>query len=160
MPNRRNTAVAVALALVGLTLSSLGACSTPYQKMGLRGGVGAVQISSNIAQVSARGMTGTDPDKIQRYALRKAAETTLANGYELFEVISVTDRSRSTQGVAGYTGNGIGASGFPQVGLAVPFIRPGETLMIRMSHGSAADHADATIFDARDVLAHLDRKHG
>lgn len=143
-------------AMAGLLTAQLAACATPYQPMGLRGGVGAVQITSNVAQVSARGVTGSDPDKIQRYALRKAAETTLASGYDLFEIISVTDRTRSAQGVAGYTGTGLGpAGGLPSLGLALPFIKPGETLLIRMSRGAAPAAGDGVIFDAHDVLAHL-----
>ena len=66
-----------ALAALALGALHLAACATPYQELGgLRGGVRAVQITSNIAQVTARGTSATDPDKVQRYALRKAAETT------------------------------------------------------------------------------------
>ena len=153
------TFAAVAASL-GLASLQLAACATPYQEMGLRGGVKAVQITSNLAQVTARGVTGTDPDKIQRYALRKAAETTLAAGYDQFEVVSISDRSRSIQGVAGYTSGGIsGAGGFPALGLSMPFVKPGETLLIRMSHGRGDGAGETTLFDAREVVDHLDAPH-
>ena len=144
------------MGLVGAVLPALAGCATPYQDMGLRGGVRAVQISSDIAQVTARGSTVTDADKIEQYALRKAAEATLAAGYDHFEVVSASDRSRTLQGVAGYAAPGL--HGFPSVGLTMPFIRPGETMLIRMSRGPGAEGSGATIFDARDVVNHLGRR--
>ena len=143
---RRRAAALLAAAL------TLGGCATPYQSMGLRGGVRATQISSNIAQVTARGSFVTDADKIEQYVLRKAAETTLAAGYDRFEVLSVSDRSRNIQGVAGYTA--FQASGFPSGGISLPFVRPGETLLIRMSRNGDPAGGN-TLFDARDVLDHL-----
>jgi hypothetical protein len=142
-----------AFAALVLGAAQLAACATPYQELGLRGGVKAVQITANIAQVTARGTVTTDPDKVQRYALRKAAETTVAAGYDLFEVVADTDRSRSSQAAAGYTTGGIG--GFPALGLSMPFIKPGQTFLIRMSRGPMPEAAGPTIFDARQVIAHL-----
>ncbi len=135
-------------------LLSLGACATPYQPMGLSGGVKATEITSNIAQVAARGSFLTDPDKVEQYVLRKAAEITVANGYDRFEVLSSTDRSRSLQAVAGYAG--FAGGGYPTGGLSLPFVRPGESVLIRMSRNGEAV-GGATQFDARDVLAHLAR---
>lgn len=152
----RLDAIIGASALAGFL--ALGGCATPYQDMGLRGGVRAVQITGSIAQVTARGTSATDPDRIERYALRKAAEATIAAGYDHFEVVSAGDRSRTVQGVAGY-----GASawhGFPTVGLNVPFVRPGETLLIRMSRGAPADASGAAVFDAGEVLQHLGGRRG
>ena len=145
---------AAAFAAVAFSASQLAACATPYQELGhFRGGVRAVQITSNIAQVTARGSAATDPDKVQRYALRKAAETTVAAGYDLFEVVADVDRSRTGQAAAGYTTGGIG--GFPALGLSMPFVKPGQTFLIRMSRGPILEGAGPTVFDARQVIAHL-----
>ena len=146
------------MVLIGAACAALTGCATPYQDMGLRGGVRAVQITSDIAQVTARGSTVTDADKIEQYALRKAAETTLAAGYDHFEVVSASDRSRTLHGVAGYAAPGL--HGFPSVGLTMPFIRPGETMLIRMSRGAPADASGATVFDAREVVDHLGPRRG
>jgi hypothetical protein len=151
--NRSPFPARIALTAVALGASlQLAACATPYQPMGLRGGVKSVQITSDVAQVTARGSSLTDPDAVQRYALRKAAETTIAAGYDCFEVVSTADRSRTTQGVAAYSAPGL--HGFPTMGVSMPFVRPGETFLIRMSRGRPAPDA-GMVFDARDVLDHL-----
>lgn len=138
-------------ALAGLAALALAGCATPYQKMGALGGVKSVEIASDMAQVTARGSIGTDPDRIERYVLRKAAETTLAAGYDHFWVVSVSDRSRSIQAFAGY--GAISSQSLPTGGFSLPFVRPGETVLIRMSRGGG--QPGATVFDARDVLDHL-----
>ena len=142
-----------ALAGLGMAALALAGCATPYQKMGALGGVKSVEIASDMAQVTARGSIGTDPDRIERYVIRKSAETTLAAGYDHFWVVSVGDRSRTIQGFAGYTAAAF--QGLPSAGFSLPFVRPGETVLIRMSRGAAAAQAGATVFDARDVLDHL-----
>lgn len=151
---RAGRRLAAAAMGIGATLA-LTACATPYQPMGLGGGVRSVQIESDIAQITARGTMLTDADKVEQYVLRKAAETTLASGYDHFEVVSVSDRTRTFQAAGGYTG--FTGTSFPSGGLTLPFIRPGETILIRMSRGPSAA-SGVTVFDARDVLAHLGPK--
>jgi transposase InsO family protein len=143
-------------AVLGLAACQLVACATPYKEMGVGGGVREVQITSDIAQVTARGTALTDPDKIEQYVLRKAAETTLAAGYDNFEIISSADRSHTIQGIAGYSAAGM--SGLPTAGVNLPFTRPGETVLIRMSFANASA-GGATVFNAREVIAHLAAKH-
>jgi len=139
---------------LGLAACQLCACATPYKEMGVGGGVRGVLITSNIAQVTARGSVATDPDKIEQYVLRKAAETTLAAGYDCFEILSSSDRSRNIQGVVGYTAAGY--SGLPTAGLNLPFTRPGETVLIRMAYANApGGDSGAAVFNAREVIAHL-----
>jgi hypothetical protein len=148
-----------ALTALLLGAAHLTACATPYQELdAIRGGVRSVQITANIAQVTARGSTATDPDKVQRYALRKAAETTVAAGYDLFEVVADTDRSRSGQAGAGYTTGGLG--GFPALALTMPFVKPGQTFLIRMSRGAMPNSAGPTMFDARQVIEHIGGRRG
>lgn len=147
--------LAAAVGLAAAAALTLSGCATPYQKMGLRGGVRAVRLESDLAQVTARGSPLTDADTIERYILRKAAETTLAAGYDHFEVVSVSDRTRTMQGVAGYmtaVGNGL-----PSAGLSLPFVRPGETVMIRMMRGPVQAAPGGVVFDAQDLLDHLGR---
>jgi hypothetical protein len=142
-------------ALAALAALALAGCATPYQKMGAFGGVKSVEIASDMAQVTARGAIGTDPDAIERYVLRKAAETTLAAGYDHFWVVSMGDRSRTIQGFAGY--GAISSQSLPTGGFSLPFVRPGETILIRMTRGPG--QSGATVFDARDVLDHLAGPH-
>jgi hypothetical protein len=149
----RPRAGAVALMTASMAAAlALAGCATPYQKMGMNGGVRAVQLQTDLAQVTARGSPVTDADTIERYVLRKAAETTLQAGYDHFEIVSSSDRTRTFQGFAGYM-RAVG-EGLPTAGVTVPFIRPGETVLIRMQTGAAAP-TGAVVFDARDLLAHL-----
>ena len=61
------------LAVLAIGLS-VAACATPYQKMGLLGGVEAHRISDDTFQIIAKGNDYTSRANIQRYALRKAAD--------------------------------------------------------------------------------------
>lgn len=124
-------------------------CATPYQSMGLTGGVAARQISSDTAQITARGNAYTDPDTIQQYALRKASETTINAGFDTFEIL--TDADRSLHGAAG---SAYGNNGYA-FGSSWQMIKPGETFMIKMRKGPLPSDAPANMFDAHDVLAHL-----
>ncbi|MFT4076878.1 MAG: hypothetical protein QM647_15235 [Asticcacaulis sp.] len=131
-------AVAFAVTLTG--------CATKYQEMGFTGGVSAAQITSDTVQITARGNGYTDPDTIQRYALRKAAETTLSAGFDNFEILSDADRSRKEGFSTGSYGRGYAFASNYQI------IKPGQTFMIKMRHGPIPDGASAMVFDAHEVV--------
>lgn len=138
-------AVAVAGALAG--------CATPYQEMGFLGGVEGVRITGDTAQITARGNAYTPPEIIQRYALRKAAELTVNAGYDLFEIQGEQNQTRVGSTSTGYaTGDWNSAFG---VSTTTPIIKPGQTLMIRMSKGALPETRPAGLYDAHEVLAFL-----
>ena len=142
--------VLLAAATVGILMAS---CATPYQEMGILGGVRATRISEDVIQVRAQGNAYTDPDRIQQYALRKAAEETLANGYDLFVIGGEIDRSRigsETLAVANGSKNAAWATGF-----SMPIIKPGETLLVRMLKGPKPSPVPAGLFDAHEVVKYL-----
>lgn len=74
-----------------LLACALAACSTPYQTMGIMGGVESQQITGTTYRIVARGNTGGTT--IQDYTLLKAAETTKAAGGTHFAIISASDAS-------------------------------------------------------------------
>src|SRR5215468_7671733 len=78
-----------------LAALTLGACATPYQEIGLTGGVSAVQLDESTLRISGRGNAFTDAATIQNYVLLKAAEETSRRGYDMFMVISANDVSRA-----------------------------------------------------------------
>ena len=132
---------------------ALGACATPYQEMGALGGVRATRITDDTAQITASGNAYTDPDAIQRYALRRAAEETVSDGFDFFRIGTEADRTRvGSQSFAYATGNRYSLWGS---GFTMPIVKPGESLMIKMSKGPKPDPMPDGMFDARDVLAHL-----
>ncbi|MHB8529628.1 MAG: CC0125/CC1285 family lipoprotein [Caulobacteraceae bacterium] len=131
-------------------MGALAACSTPYQQMGVLGGVNAVRITQDTAQITARGNAYTDPDVIQRYALRRAAEETINDGYDLFRIGGDTDRSLNGSQSFGFaTGNRRSVFGSA---FSMPVIKPGETLMIKMYKGPRPDPMPDGLFDAHEVL--------
>ena len=139
--------------LWALTLLALAACETPYQETGLFGGVSAARISDDTAQIEANGNGYTDPATIQRYALRRAAEETLNDGFDLFQIETTEDVTRTGSesfGSASSTRYGVIASGF-----SMPIVKPGQVLMIRMLHGPAPDPLPEGEFDAHRVVDFL-----
>jgi hypothetical protein len=134
------------LVLLALTVA---ACATPYQEMKRDGGVLAVRISEDVVQIRAQGNGYTDADVIQRFALRKAAETTLAYGYDLFQVGEKEDRTKRDKASYRYGGSGLWAS------LAFDMDRPGQSLMIKMLKGPKPDPLPRNMYDAREVTKYL-----
>lgn len=128
-------------------------CATQYKEMGATGGVMAARIDADTFQITARGNAFTDPDTIQRFALRKAAEETIANGYDVFEVVSARDRSRTGRHSSAY---GTARGGYVVAwGSGWDIIKPGETVLIKMRRGPKPSDAPAGVFDAREVLRYM-----
>jgi hypothetical protein len=131
----------------------LAACATPYQEMGALGGVRAVRITDDTAQITASGNAYTDPDTVQRYALRRAAEETIADGFDLFRIEGSADRTAlgsTTIGSAYGTRYGAFGSAF-----TMPIIKPGETITIRMLKGPTPNPVPDGEYDAHDVVKYL-----
>lgn len=135
--------------LAAALLLGLAGCATPYQEMGFLGGVQATQVTQDTFQIAARGNAYTGADTIQRYALRKAAETTVAAGYDLFMLGDRQDRTRRATVISGDASDG-SFSGFAQT-----LVKPGETVLVKMFKGAKPADAPANLFDARDVLKYL-----
>jgi hypothetical protein len=78
----RATVLLIVLIVVGCT---------PYQDIGLMGGVEAQQVTATTFRIVARGNGYTSNTRIQDYALLKAAETTKAAGGTHFAIVSAED---------------------------------------------------------------------
>lgn len=157
--------------LTAAACSTVAACATPYQEMGFFGGVQASRIDETTVQISARGNAYTSAETISRYALRKAAEETIADGYDGFFIVSDQDRTRHStyyspgtatttySGTAMSTGyntayvSGIGTTSYtpPQ---AYTFVKPGEAVMIKMFKGPKRSDAPG-VYDAHELLRFL-----
>lgn len=137
---------------IGAALSLAG-CSTTYQRLNVLGGVQANRISEDAAQVTARGNVFTDPDVTQRYVLRRAAEETIADGYDLFRVTTDLDRTRALIGSFVYST--VEGNAFSGPGVSAAFVKPGETLIIKMSKGPRPNPMPDGEFDAREVIKYL-----
>ena len=82
-------AAAISTTIVAAFLVSLvTGCSTPYQRDGFRGGYQDMLMAEDMFQVSFRGNGYTGSDRVQRYALRRAAELSLEKGFGYFVIVS------------------------------------------------------------------------
>lgn len=155
-----------------LTLAACSAMPTPYQAAaGSRWGYEETQIESNRFRISFGGNSLTDRETVETYLLYRAAELTVEQGFDYFEVVQrATDtetRYHSTGPHHPYYGGFHVRYAYYHPrwgwrGMYDPFwddLHTRETRRyeasaeITMGAGDKPDHASA--FDARDVLANL-----
>lgn len=149
--------------------SLVTACATEYQSSGFTGGFKDTQLAPDVFRVSFSGNTFTSNDRVQDFALLRAAELTLANNAQYFAVISSTDQSRIdthvTPGSAQTTGtvSAFGNTGYysgtttyspPQVHT---YYKPGIGMMIRTFQ---AKPEGIFVFDANFVATSIREKYG
>jgi hypothetical protein len=77
-----------------LSLTLIAACTTPYQQMGVTGGVEDVQLNNDTYRIRARGNTYTDRTRVEDFVLLRSAEIALRRGYPYFVIVQETDQSR------------------------------------------------------------------
>lgn len=152
----------LAIAAMACALAVSG-CATAYGEMGFTGGVSAAQIGPNQWRITAAGNAYTDADTISDFAMRKAAETTLEQGYEWFGIVSSEDRTRSELGSfttpsttnfsASQFGNTVsGTSTTYGGGTSVySMTKPGRSMVIEMGRGQRPRGA----FDAAETLRYM-----
>ena len=121
----------------------VAACATSYQTASFTGGFKDTRLAPDVFRVSFSGNAFTSSDKVQDFALLRAAELTLANDFKYFAVMDSSDQSRTgtivtpgsaqTSGTVSAYGNTANYSGTttympPQV---TTYYRPGVGLMVR-----------------------------
>ena len=151
-------------ALIAALLLLTGCATTPtvYQAAATPAAIGYTdyKIEPGRYRVTFRGGDGAPPDQVADYALRRAAELTVREGYDWFEI---TDRSgemrppktQSTVSI-GTGGGNFGRHGGVGLGLGTSFdlgAGPSATrsLEILMGHGAKPNTPDA--YDANGVLS-------
>ena len=146
---------------------TLTACATPYQDMGYRGGVKVIQLDAHTFIVQSKGNAYTDKTMVVLYALRKAAEQTLANGDEWFRVKGGADADRrqpvvvpgssssytnaSVMGVLKMATGTATTNTYTTPGYTETYIKPGAVVVFESGRGPKPDKAK----DAREVLKYL-----
>src|SRR5438874_1599766 len=138
--------------IVGLFALGIGlcGCATPYQEIGLTGGVSATQIDETTLRISGRGNGFTDPATIQNYVLLKAAEETKRRGFDGFAILNNRDVTRvgsATFGSASAYANGNSVSAFGS-SFSAPIVKPGEDALVKMFKGPKPPDAPSNVFDA------------
>jgi hypothetical protein len=89
MSGSRLLAIALASAIFG--------CASSYQPSGssITGGFKETRLGPDVFRVTFSGNGYTPADRVQDFAMLRAAELTLANGAPFFVVMSTADRSRT-----------------------------------------------------------------
>lgn len=121
------------LILLALAVS---ACSTPYQEMGITGGVAAQQMTADTFRIVSRGNGYTDRTQVQDYTMLKAAETTKAAGGTHFRIVSAEDATKQgafvSPGQATTTFYGNTASTTYSPATVTEIVKPGQDTYIRV----------------------------
>ena len=136
-------------------------CATGYQTKGFTGGFSDTQLAPDVFRVSFSGNAYTSEDRVQDFALLRAAELCLENGLPYFTVVDSEDRSRTgtfvtqgsatTSGQATVIGNTATYSGTTTYdpGQVYNFYKPGVGLMVR---GFAEKPTNVQTFDAQFLI--------
>lgn len=103
---RRRALIPMVLALGAVTLAAACATQTPYAPVGeSRYGYSETRIEENRFRVAFTGNSLTDQETVETYLLYRAAELTLQNGYDWFEIVDRdTEASRRYVGTGPYPG--------------------------------------------------------
>jgi hypothetical protein len=156
----------IAVALVGPLVA---ACATGYQSTGFTGGFKDTQLAPDVFRVSFSGNAFTSSDRVQDFALLRAAELTLANNAQYFAVISSANQSRTdthvtpgsshTSGTVSAYGNtgyysGTTTYSAPQV---QTYHKPGVGMMIRTFQTKPEG---GVVFDASFIIDSIRTKYG
>lgn len=150
-------------ALVALTLSACATEPTLFQPAGPRGGVGfsEMRIEPGRYRVTFQGGPGAPPAQVEDYALLRAADLALAEGYDWFRVTERVTRqtgyggSSLSVGVGGasfgrHSASGVGVSTGVPLGGGPALAATLEVLM-----GKGPKPSDGDAYDARGVQRSL-----
>jgi hypothetical protein len=144
----------------------LAACATPPTVYGPAAGPQAVgftdyRIEPGRYRVTFRGGPGAPPQQVSDYALLRAADLAIADGYDWFRVADRQTMASSNGGSRLSIGAGGGNGGYHSgvgVGLGTSFDLSGGPALaqsIEVVMGKGATPRDANSYDARDVRKNI-----
>ena len=151
--------------LLPLIVAVLSGCATSYQENSFTGGYSDTQLAPDLFRVSYTGNGYSSSGRVQDFALLRAAELSLKNGFSHFSVVSAADASKvgvytapttsTTTGTATRIGQttAINANTVNSGGYSVPIHKPGVDLMIRCYKTKPGFEAFDAAFLAQSVKA-------
>jgi hypothetical protein len=93
MPRMKPSRILITtMCLVMATL--LSSCATTYHARGLAGGYSEIITSQDSFIVTFKGNEYTSTERVMQYALTRASELTIQNGYKYFYIVSSMDQTR------------------------------------------------------------------
>jgi hypothetical protein len=136
---------------------TVSACATSYQSDGFSGGFKETQLGPDIYRVSFNGNAYTSRERVQDFALLRAAELTLQSGARYFVVVSENDQTHvSTHVTPGSIQTYAGQTTYrsPRVDT---YYKPGVGMLVRLLHTKPEN---AMFFDAEFLAASIRAKYG
>jgi len=79
-----------------VSLLAVAGCATPYQSKGFTGGYSEVQLDENVFKVSFRGNGYTSKERAANFALLRAGEVALRNGFKYFIIADLSNSTRDS----------------------------------------------------------------
>ena len=146
----------------------LSGCATTFQPKGATGGYSYTALAPNVYEIYFHGNGYTSEERAKDFALLEAADITLSNGFEYFQIAAGNTRTKtqavylpqystttaSAYGSDGYaygTAHTTTYGGFPMV-----FHKPVVDITVTMHHNKPADGLS---FDAAFLKRSLDAKY-
>ena len=81
--------------ILAVLTTLISGCATKYQSVGFTGGFTETQLAPDVFRVSFSGNGYTSGDRVQDFALLRAAELMLANNFPYFVLIDSADQSQT-----------------------------------------------------------------
>jgi hypothetical protein len=151
--------------LTVLACASLAACATPthFQPVAGRGGVGfsELRIEPGRYRVTFQGGPGAPEAQVQDYALLRAADLALADGYDWFRVVDRNIRQTGYGGASvslGLGGMSFGRHSATGVGVGTGFPLSGGPLLqasLEVLMGKGPRPSGDNVYDAHAVRASI-----
>lgn len=138
----------------------LAACATSYQPMGFTGGYEETQYAPDVWQVDFRGNGYTSRQRVQDFAMLRAADLTLQSGAKYFVIISAagyssigsytTPTTSTTTGNVNFYGNSAYGSSTTTTygGQTYTYSKAAVQLQIKTFTGKPGPEVTAALFDA------------
>ena len=153
------------LRVIGLmAVLAISGCTT-YQEKGLTGGFTDTQLDDNVWEVTFNGNGYTSAQRVRDFALLRASEIALTNGYSYFAVADDRDSSKtSTQQTQGYGTYSASCMGYSCTGTSS--YTPGTTYNIT-KHGNSRlavmfedKPEDVFVYNARMIFDQIVAEYG
>lgn len=156
--------------IIMVLTGGLVSCATKYQPTGFKGGYKDIKLQEDVYRVTSGGNAYTSTEKVQVYALYRAAELTLENGCDYF-IIQNQDNDRtygsySTPSTTNTTGSfhatstgrstfgSVNTSSYSYGGNTYSYSKDSSTLTIRVFKGKKPA-SNPNAYDARELKESL-----
>ena len=146
------------LFVIVLSVIAVAGCATQYHAQGFAGGFTETQLGENVFQINVKGNAYTSRERASDYAMLRASELTLENGFTYFSIADSDEHSQtSTHTTPTQTYSNYGQGTYTTGGQAYNYNKPRSELVVVMFHGEPQNAG--LVFDAKYVETSLKKKY-